>query len=88
MNVSSYAGGGGGGGGGRRGRRRSLAMEVDPDESGDRPKFGMSKGTRTTPGKIFYCGRFIDQKLLYQVSNLLFVSTTAKDGAFVAAAAP
>ena len=37
---------------------------------GKGPNFGMQKGCRIQPGKIFWQGRYVDQSQFYRVSNL------------------
>jgi hypothetical protein len=57
--VSPRSGWGGG--------RQTPEIKELPDGGMRRPRFGMSKGTRTMPGHILYRGRYVDQRLLYQV---------------------
>ena len=46
----------------------SSGKGIDRKNSVRNPKFGMEKGTRVLPGKIFINGRYIDQAEFLRVS--------------------
>ena len=43
------------------------------DSKSDLPSFGMQKGGRIQPGKIFWQGKYIDQSQFYKVRILSFI---------------